>query len=283
VRRRRSGHGDDRGAAVVAIRVNDPADARLADYVGLRDPDLRRQVDRDRGIFIVEGTLAIRALLRSDYRVRSLLVTEAQWEALGAGHIAAPAYIADRSLMAEVCGFDIHRGAVAAADRRELADPADILPDGPAVVAVLEGITDHENLGALFRNAAAFGVAAVLLDPTCADPLYRRSVRVSLGHVLHVAYTRLEPWPDALTGLAARGFTSVALTPHADAEPLDVVAADPPRRVALLLGAEGRGLSEVVLAAADRRVRIPMAPEVDSLNVATAAAIALHRLSPAVL
>jgi tRNA G18 (ribose-2'-O)-methylase SpoU len=144
---------------------------------------------------------------------------------------------------------------------------------------VLEGLNDHENLGALFRNAAAFGVDAVLADPTTADPLYRRSVRVSLGHVLRVPWTRLPDWPDGLASLKAEGFVLVALTPSADAEPIAALAADPPARVALLLGAEGPGLSGAALAAADRRVRIPIAEGVDSLNVATAAAIAFHRLA----
>ena len=146
------------------------------------------------------------------------------------------------------------------------------------VLAVLEGVNDHENLGALFRNAAGFGIDGVVLDPTTADPLYRRSVRVSMGHVLGVPWTRFPAWPEGLDEVRAAGFTVVALTPAPGSESIEDLAADPPERVALLVGAEGPGLSDAALAAADRRVRIPLSSSVDSLNVATAAAIAFHRL-----
>ena len=245
----------------------------------MRDAELRRRYESERGVFIAEGLHAIRALLGSSYPVRSILVTDRQWGALrsdvAAAGSAAPVFVADREVLAAVAGFDLHRGAVAAAGRLPPARPAELLPDGPALVAVAEGLNDHENLGALFRNAAAFGVAAVLLDPTCADPLYRRSVRVSLGHVLRVPFARLDPWPERLGVLRDAGFEVVALTPAPDAEPIDRLAG---ARIALLLGAEGPGLSDAARDAADRRARIPMAPGVDSLNVATAAAIAFHRL-----
>ncbi len=143
-------------------------------------------------------------------------------------------------------------------------------------VAILEGLNDHENIGALFRNAAALGVDAVLLSPDCADPLYRRSVRVSMGCVLRLPFATAAPWPSALGAVAAEGFELVALTPRPDADPVSVL--DGERRVAIMVGAEGPGLSEAALAVANRRVRIPMRPGVDSLNVATAAAIAFHRL-----
>ena len=297
VRRRRAGHGHDRRAPELTrpglhgrpepVHVTDPTDPRLVDYVGLRDPELRRRFETDHGIFIAEGVLAIRALLGSSYPVRSLLVTERQWAALdadvAAAGCAAPVYLADRAVLAAVAGFDLHRGAVAAAGRLPPADPAAVVAaaasSAVSVVAVVEAVNDHENLGALFRNAAAFGVGAVLLDPTCADPLYRRSVRVSLGHVLHVPFARLDPWPDRLDVLRRAGFEIVALTPSADAETIDSVAADHvdrDRRLAFLLGAEGPGLSAAGLDAADRRARIPMATGVDSLNVATAAAVAFH-------
>jgi tRNA G18 (ribose-2'-O)-methylase SpoU len=182
--------------------------------------------------------------------------------------------------MAALTGFDFHRGVLASAGRLPLPAVDDLL--APArTVAVLEGLNDHENLGALFRNAAAFGVDAVLLDPTTADPLYRRSVRVSAGHVLRVPWTRLEEWPVGLDALRDRGFVVVALTPAAGAEPIDRFARDLPDRVALLLGAEGPGLSAAALARADRRVRIPIAAGVDSLNVATAAAVAFHAVATA--
>jgi tRNA G18 (ribose-2'-O)-methylase SpoU len=233
----------------------------------------------------VEGVLAIRALLASPYPVRSLLLTEARWTALVAdldrAAVAAPVFVADRGVLQAVAGFDIHRGAVASADRLPAPDPAALLAAAPerAVVAVVEAVNDHENLGGLFRNAAAFGVSAVFLDPTCADPLYRRSVRVSLGHVLGVSFTRLAAWPEDLAILRSAGFDIVALTPHSAAEPIERLATRPPHRVAVMVGAEGPGLSPDALAAANRTVRIPMAPGVDSLNVATAAAIAFHCLA----
>ena len=140
-------------------------------------------------------------------------------------------------------------------------------------------MTDGENVGALFRNAAAFGVDAVLLCPRCCDPLYRRAIRVSIGQVLHVPFVRLPGWPDELAAVEAAGFVVMAMTPSAGAEPIDKVAADPPAKWALMVGAEGAGLSAAALGAARRRVRIPIGDRVDSLNTATAAAIALHRLS----
>ena len=267
-------------------------DHRLDDYRALNDPVTRRQVERRGGYFVVEGLLALGALLESPYPVRSVLATElraARVAALVAGR--APLIVRPDAEVAAVAGFDVHRGVLAAADRLPLPPAADVLRRADLVV-VVEGVTDHENVGALFRNAAAFGAGAVLLDPTTADPLYRRSVRVSLGHVLRVPWTRLAPWPAALAGLVAQGFAVLALTPAADAEPIERAVADleaggagaapgprarPP--VALVVGAEGPGLTAGALAAATRRVRIPLAAGVDSLNVATAAAVALHAVA----
>lgn len=181
--------------------------------------------------------------------------------------------------MKAVTGFDIHRGAVASADRLPLPAVADLVTDRRRI-AILEGINDHENLGVLFRNAAAFGIEAVVLDPTCADPLYRRSVRVSMGHVLRVPFARAERWPAVLTELADAGFDVVALTPRTDAAPVEEL--DRYRRhgrVAVLVGSEGPGLSPGALHLASFAARIPMAPGVDSLNVAAAAAVAFHRIS----
>ena len=266
----------------VLVPVDDPADERLADYVGLTDPDLRRRREQpggaDGGFFIAEGVVVIRHLLRSPYRVRSLLVTPRRLEALEAEleGVDAPVYVGRQQVVNAVSGFHLHRGARASAHREPLPDAGDVA-GGADLVVVTEGMNDHENLGALFRNAAAFGAGGVLLDPTSADPLYRRAVRVSMGQVLRVPFTRAAPWPDALTRLRRLGFEVLALTPSADAE--DVRAVDRRPRQALLVGAEGPGLSGPALAAADRRVRIPMAAGVDSLNVATAAAIALHHLA----
>jgi tRNA G18 (ribose-2'-O)-methylase SpoU len=189
--------------------------------------------------------------------------------------LAVPAYVTDPDTMATVVGFHLNRGVLAVAGRAAAPDLDELLRTA-RVVAVLEAVNDHENLGALFRNAAALGVDAVLLGPRCADPLYRRSVRVSMGHVLRVPFAELPgPWPAALDRLRAHGLRVAALTPGPGSEPLTstVVGSG---RVALLLGAEGPGLSDEALAAADVRVRIPMAPGVDSLNVATAAAVAFH-------
>jgi tRNA G18 (ribose-2'-O)-methylase SpoU len=202
------------------------------------------------------------------------------------GGAPVPLIVRPQDEVAAVAGFAFHRGVLASADRLPLAPVADVLT-GARRVAVLEGLGDHENVGALFRNAAAFGVDAVLADPRTADPLYRRSIRVSLGHVLRVPWTRIAGGRDGLAALHAAGFTTVALSPAPDAEPINELAAelaaaerDRPTFVALLLGAEGPGLTDEALRHADRRVRIPIADGVDSLNVATAAAIAFHRLAP---
>jgi tRNA G18 (ribose-2'-O)-methylase SpoU len=236
-------------------------------------------VENDDGFFIAEGPLVVRTLLATTNRVRSVLVTPPQLEALTdvLGTIEAPIYVVAPDVMRSTVGFDLHRGAVAAADRYDLPSVAHVLA-GARRVAVLERVNDHENLGALFRNAAALGIDAVLLGDRCADPLYRRSVRVSMGHVLRIPFAPLAPWPDALGQLRAAGFALLALTPKDPAVPLGDL--DPTRlaRTAVLLGAEGPGLTDAALAAADLRIRIPMAAGVDSLNIATAAAIAFHHL-----
>jgi tRNA G18 (ribose-2'-O)-methylase SpoU len=274
------------------VPIEDPADERVADYVGLTDAELRRRIedpaagdgsgDDGAGIFIAEGLHVIRRLLRSDYRVRSFLVIPRRLDVL-AGDLAgldAPVYVAAPEVMNAVAGFDVHRGALASASRRPLPDPGRLLAETTRV-CVLEGIADHENLGAIFRNAAALRVGALLLAPGCCDPLYRRAVRVSMGHVLDVAYATLEPWPEGLEQIAGAGFRLVALTPGPAAVPVDDLGLRCIDRVALLLGAEDRGLTEEAMAQAHVLARIPMAPGVDSLNVASAAAIAFHSAAPA--
>ncbi len=260
--------------------IVDPADPLVADYVGLSDAEARRRIEG--GIFVAEGVLVIEQLVRSRYRVRSFLVTERglrTLEPLMAG-VDAPVYVATQEVMEAIAGFHFHRGALAVADRAPLLDPSEVVA-GATRLLLVEGVNDHENLGALFRNAAAFGVDAVLLDPTTADPLYRRSVRVSSGHVLRIPFARMEDWPSvAIARLQARGIEVLALTPSDDAD--DLRTLPPPAtgvRRALLVGAEGPGLSAAALRAADRQVRITMASGVDSVNVATAAAIALHHLA----
>ncbi|MGK2948942.1 MAG: TrmH family RNA methyltransferase [Acidimicrobiales bacterium] len=259
-------------------RVTDLDDPRLADYHHLREPSRRMAVERRRGIFTLEGRLSVEALLASRYRVRSLLVAEEHVERIAAQLVAdVPIFALPATAMTEVTGVNFHRGVLAVAERPELPTVAEVTA-GASTVLVLEGVNDHENIGSIFRNAAAFDVDAVVLDPATADPLYRRSTRVSLGHVLRVPFARADDWPGALGDLRAAGFTTVALTPDAGAVALGDLVAEAPERVALVLGAEGPGLSPEALAAVDRRVRIPMAPGVDSVNVATAAAIALSAL-----
>ncbi len=257
--------------------VDDPSDPRVTDYRALRDPEARRRAER--AILVAEGALAVGQLLRSPYPVRSFLLTERGLRSLAPllpPDGDAPVYIATQAVMDAVAGFNYHRGALASADRLPLPDPSALAAAGNRLL-VVEGVNDHENLGALFRNGAAFGVDAVLLDPTTADPLYRRSIRVSSGHVLRIPFARMADWPrPALDRLRDEGLEVVALTPSPAAD--DLRTLEPAGRWALLVGAEGDGLTGAAMAAADRRVRIAMSPDVDSLNVATAAAIALHHL-----
>lgn len=257
------------------IEVESADDPRLDDFRSLQDADVRP--DR-RGIVIAEGVNVVERLAGSPYRVRAVFGVPARVEALTPvlGPLDVPVYVADKWLLSDVVGFRVTRGVLASADRGAMVSRAALLTSGKRV-AVLEGLNDFENLGALFRNAAAFGVDAVLLDSRCADPLYRRSVRVSMGHALRVPFAVLPgPLPDALDELRAHGFGLLALTPRADARPLRDV--EPPPKWAVLLGAEGPGLTDAALDGADQLVRIPMAGGVDSLNVATAAAVAFAQL-----
>lgn len=265
------------------VPITEPGDRRVDDYRELHDARARRRMEQpggaDPGFFVVEGAHAVRRLLASGRRIRSVLVDQIRLEALGAGlaGLGAPVLVADQPTLRAVAGFPVHRGVLAAADRWPLPDPAAVLA-GTARVAILEDINDHENLGVIFRSAGSLGIDAVLLSPRCGDPLYRRSVRVSMGHVLAVPWTRLEPWPDGLAAVAGAGFTLAAFTPAADAESLAAWSPAVGERVAALLGAEGPGLSPAALAAADRRLTIPMRSPADSLNVGSAAAIAFYSL-----
>jgi len=259
--------------------IDDPDDPRVSDFFRLNDPALRRAVEGDgEGFFVAEGALVIRQLLQSPYPLRAVLATSQGLAAL-AGDLAGievPVYSVSQALMTSVTGFHFHRGALASADRRPHPDLATVVA-GADLVVMAEGVTDNENLGALFRNAAAFGVGGVVLDATSADPLYRRSVRVSMGQVLRLPFTRVPSAVEAVAHLRTLDFEVLALTPAEDAD--DVRTILPRKRQVLLVGAEGPGLSEGALRAADRRVRIAMSDSVDSLNVATAAAIVLHHLS----
>lgn len=267
-------------ARVPIVPVDDVDDPRLEDYVHLRAPSRRMAIERERGIFTVEGRLSIEALLESRYTVRSLFVAEEHVARVASlVHTDAPIFTMPAKAMEAVTGVHFHRGVLAVAERPALPSVRELVVDA-ATVLVLEAVNDHENIGALFRNAAAFGVDAVVLDPTTTDPLYRRSTRVSLGHVLRVPFARVadDAWPGALHELRAQGFTTVSLTPSSEAVPLGELVAERPERLALVLGAEGPGLTAAALAATARQVRIPMAAGVDSVNVATAAAIALSAL-----
>jgi tRNA G18 (ribose-2'-O)-methylase SpoU len=244
--------------------IVDVDDERLADYRDLRGG---RGANDETGPVIVEGLLAVEQLATSGLAVRSVAVLPNKVDRLPP--LDAPVHVVDPDVLRATVGFDLHRGVVASAERPEPADPEALLR-GATRVLVVERVNDLENLGSLFRNARAFGCDAVLLDPETADPLARRPVRVSLGHVLHVPFARLAPWPAALDLVRAAGLAVVALTPAGGP------AAPLPTRASFLVGAEGPGLSEAALAAADHHLAIPMAPGVDSLNVATAAAIALH-------
>ncbi|TNC28169.1 TrmH family RNA methyltransferase [Amycolatopsis alkalitolerans] len=261
------------------IHVEQAGDPRVDDFRELSTADRRPDRPGGRGFVIAEGTVVVRRLLASGYPVRSLLGVERRIDELApdlAG-VDVPAYISSAEVMAEIVGFHLNRGVLAVADRAPRPAVADLLRTSN-VIAVLEGVGDHENLGALFRNAAALGVGGVVLGPGCSDPLYRRSVRVSMGNVLRVPFAPLEPWPDGLALVKSNGFRVAALTPRADSVRLrDLAAAG--GKVALLLGSEGPGLSEEALSAADVAVRIPMADGVDSLNVATAAAVAFYEFA----
>jgi tRNA G18 (ribose-2'-O)-methylase SpoU len=261
-------------------------DPRVADYRDLRDAQLHRAHER----FVVESHAVVRTLVATRPAcVRSVLVTPGALErlrdVLGAAGLAAPVYVAPDALLAQVVGFHFHRGALAIAAREEPPAPAAVLAGlgaGAAVVLVCEGVANPDNVGGIFRNAMAFGAGAVLLGPGCGDPLYRKTVRTSMGGALRVPFAHLRAWPEDLGLVSGAGFTLVALTPAADA--LDIAAFDERvgrgARVALLLGTEWHGLSAAARATAVLAVRIPIVAGVDSLNVATAAGIALHRLAP---
>ena len=260
--------------------MTDPGDPRLADYFELTDPVRRRRREQAEGFFIAESRLVVQRLLGSGLNVRSVLVTDAGLSALAREleGLDAPVYVASRELARVVTGFDVHRGVLAAADRPAPPPVTDLLARSTTVL-VLEDIADQVNMGALFRNGRALGADAVLLSPHCCDPLYRRSVRVSMGTVLEVPFAYLEPWPAVLTQLPSAGYVVVALTPDPGAMGLEELAVGRAgRRIALLVGAEGPGLSSEVRAGADCQARIPMRAGADSLNVATAAALALHAL-----
>jgi tRNA G18 (ribose-2'-O)-methylase SpoU len=270
----------DRRVAV-PVPITDPADPRVADFRDLKAGDRPAGTARGTGPVIVEGVPAVQRLLASPYRVRAVLGVTGRVAALDLPD-DVPVFEADKWVVSEVIGFRLTRGLLASADRRPPADVDDLLrgpdPAAPRRVAVLEALNDAENLGSIARSAVALGIDGLLLDPRCADPLYRRSVRVSMGHVLALPFAVLPGWPAGLARLHDAGYLTVALTPADDA--VDLGDVDPGRhpRTAVLLGAEGPGLSTEAQSAARLRARIPMRPGVDSLGVAAAAAIAFATL-----
>jgi tRNA G18 (ribose-2'-O)-methylase SpoU len=256
--------------------VDDPADPRLSDYRDLRDVQLRQSLETTAGLFIAEGEKVVRRAAEAGFHARSFLMAP-RWlpgldDVLAASD--APCFVVSEELAEQVTGFHVHRGALASMHRVPLAPVDDVLA-GARTVVVLEDVVDHTNVGAIFRSAAALGVDAVLLAPRCADPLYRRSVKVAMGSVLSLPWTRLPEWYDALPALSARGFTTVALTPAEDAVDIER-AVSGVERLALVVGTEGHGISDRWLVAADVRAAIPMAAGIDSLNVAAATAVGCY-------
>jgi tRNA G18 (ribose-2'-O)-methylase SpoU len=257
------------------VEIDDPDDPRLADYRSLTDVALRRRIETPNGLFIAEGALVIERALRAGYELRSALMSS-QWLDRTASSLQpsdAPVYLGSEALLKTVTGFHVHRGALASVHRRPLRSFEEVLSSSRRLV-VIEDIVNHTNLGAIFRAAAALGMDGVVLSPESADPLYRRSVRVSMGAVFAVPYARAPRWPAALEDLPAAGYQLLALTPSPDAVALDQLTWDAAAPVAVLLGTEGEGLSDRAAALATTRVRIPMMAGIDSLNVAAAAAVA---------
>jgi tRNA G18 (ribose-2'-O)-methylase SpoU len=262
------------------ILVDDPADLRLRDYLDLTDVELRRRREPADGLFMAEGEKVIRRALAAGYRMRSLLLEDKWLASLGdvVDTFDGPVYVAARPVLAELTGYDVHRGALAAMDRKPLPSVGEVLA-GARRVAVLEDVNDHTNIGAIFRSAAGLGMDAVLVTPRCADPLYRRSVKVSMGAVFSVPWTRLGSWPGDISQLREAGLAVLALTPDESAVPIGELDPALRSRAALILGAEGPGLQPRTLAEVGTRVRIPMSAGVDSLNVGAAAAVAFYALT----
>jgi tRNA G18 (ribose-2'-O)-methylase SpoU len=296
------------------VDVADPGDPRLADYARLTDVRLRTSMESAHGLFMAEGEKVIRRAVAAGFGVRSMLVTRDKLAVLAdlAGLCPGPVYVVSQEIAEQVTGYQVHRGALASMARRALPTVASLLsgnapagggaaggdagpappgsgrqacdgqPGWPRRIVLLEDLVDHANVGAIFRCAAALGVDAVILSPRCADPLYRRAVKVSMGAVFAIPYARMSDWRGGLAEIRAAGFTLLALTPDQSAVPLG--RATSAGRVALLLGTEGDGLSSRWLAEADTAVCVPMSPGamsmgVDSLNVVAAAAIACHELA----
>jgi tRNA G18 (ribose-2'-O)-methylase SpoU len=259
-------------------RIDRADDPRIAVYGGVRDRDLLRT----RGLFVAESRIIVRRVLEdARYRVDSILVNEAACRDLAAviaQRRDVPIFVGDAGAFAEIAGYEVHRGCLALVHRPEETPPDALIASARSLV-VLEAVSNADNVGGVFRNAAAFGAGGVLLSPSCCDPFYRKAIRTSMGATLRVPFARATAWPDAIAQLAAAGFVTVALTPRAPSESLEAFAARPrPRRLALIVGTEGAGLSAAIERAADYCVRIPIVGGIDSLNLAVATGIALYEL-----
>jgi tRNA G18 (ribose-2'-O)-methylase SpoU len=268
----------------MAIEISDPADERVRDYFTLTDVALRTRLEPVRGLYLAESEKVVRRSLAAGHRPRSFLMAQ-RWltdlsDLVGrAESQGVPVYFAQPGVIEAMTGFHLHRGVLASMHRPELPAPAVLLKDASRVV-ILEDIVDHTNVGAVFRSAAALGVDAVLVTPRCADPLYRRAVRVSMGTVFQVPWTRIDPWPAGVEVLRDHGFTVAAFALGDGAISLDDLAAAQPDRLAMIFGTEGDGLSRLAIRGADLIVKIPMAGGVDSLNMAAASAVAIWALRP---
>jgi tRNA G18 (ribose-2'-O)-methylase SpoU len=265
-----------RATTTDVVRIGDPSDPRLDEFTHLRDVRLRTRREPAEGLFIAEGERTISRAVAAGYHVRAILLTE-RWLADLADLIertGTTVLMVDDEVLERTTGFPVHRGALASMSRRPLASPGLVLAAARRI-AVLEDLTDHTNLGAVFRGAAAFGLDAIALTPRCADPLYRRAIRTSMGAVFSLPWTRIA-WRDGPAMLRDLGFLLVAFTPAEDAVPLPELDPEAFPRAAIALGTEGTGLSGFWLEAADVRVRIPIESGIDSLNVAAAAAVAFY-------
>lgn len=260
------------------IRLTDPADPRVADYTRLTDVHLRKLREPAEGMYIAESSRVLRRALDAGHTPRSFFLAE-KWltdlEDVITAHPEVPVFVGEPGVLEAITGFHLHRGALAAMNRPAPV-PLDELLVRARRIAVLEDIVDHTNVGAIFRSAAALDVDAVLVSPRCGDPLYRRSVRVSMGTVFQVPWARLQSWPEDMVVLRRHGFTTAALALTEQSVSLDELAARRPERLALILGTEGEGLLPRTLAEADLTVKIPMRRGVDSLNVAAASAVAFY-------
>lgn len=265
------------------VPITEADDHRLADYVRLREVSLRRSLESAQGLFIAEGEKVIRRAVDAGYRPRSFLLAERWLDSLRdviARAPEAPVYLVSEELAERVTGFHVHRGALASLHRNPARSVADLLAKAPqptrSRIAVLEDLVDHTNVGAAFRSAAALGVDAVLVTPRCADPLYRRSIKVSMGAVFQVPWTRIDPWPDGIQLLQDAGYVVAGMTLGEDAITLDELAAQDHPNLALVFGAEGHGLTVGADRRLDVRVTIPMLNGIDSLNVAASSAVTFY-------